>query len=98
MLAWVANGDWQSNPSLVELHGVRLSDDMPNSQVLASWRRQRAWISAALLFAAETKLSANPLRNSLDALHPLICEFAGNHFHIDNFCVEVAQVSVRHSI
>jgi hypothetical protein len=72
----------QSNPSLVELCGVQLSEDMSNSQMLASWRRQRAWISAALLFAADDKLSANPLSTSLWDLHPLICEFAGKHSNL----------------
>jgi hypothetical protein len=50
-------------------------------------RRQRAWISAALLLAADDNISANPLRNSLDALHPLICEFAGNHSPISTISV-----------
>jgi hypothetical protein len=96
MLARVANGDWQSNPSLVKFYGVRLSDDMPvtmpNSQVLASWRRQRAWMSAALLFAADAKLSANPLRTSLWDLHPLICEFAGKHSNIVIFLCSVCLI------
>ena len=92
MLVWVANGDWQSNPSLVEFHGVRLSDEMPNPQVLASWRRQRAWISAALLFAADAKLSTNPLRTSLWDLHPLICEFAGKHSSIVIFLCSVSRL------
>jgi hypothetical protein len=70
----------QSNPSLVELRGVQLSNGMSNSQMLASWRRQRAWISAAPLFAADDMLSGNPLSTSLWDLHPLICEFVGKYF------------------
>ena len=71
---------------------------MHNSQMLASWRRQRAWISAALLFAADAKLSANPLRTSLWDLHPLICEFAGKHSNIVLFLCSVCRIQCLDSV
>jgi hypothetical protein len=67
----------QINPILVELDGVKLSREISNSEILARWRRIKAWPSAAILLAGECNLSPNPLRASLWSLQPLICQFIG---------------------
>jgi hypothetical protein len=77
---------WQSNPTLGELHGVQLRKNIANSQVLAGWRHECAWISAAVILAADINLSTHPLRSSLDSLQPLICQFAGINYIVLGTC------------
>jgi hypothetical protein len=71
----------QINPSLVALSGVQLGKDIPNAQVLALWRHKRAWISAAVLLAADHHIVTHALRTSLWDLQSLICQYAGTFQH-----------------